>query len=227
MKNKNISITLFLIIGFLMNGCSLISPQIPNEVLSSYFSINKSMALSNEEQNITIERLYQMFDREIAMNPSNPSKRKYYDYALFAKKTVQEARNLISQYRDQLIDLSGNIDGKHDSGDHLEGDMSKAWKGEANTEVGEVFFGSNNRGDNLKNIILDVRTKLIRCVGENNKGFIKIDESVVLPFKSNFKSLPLSYIIMILTKYETDLLNSQKQVVLYLLGDITTLGFPN
>ena len=214
---------------------ALLALQVSSEVLAAFFRINNSLSSSNVNTVSKIDALYDKFESEYKKNPSKVEG--FYKKAKDAKAAVEEALKVISEYRGKLIDLAGNANGKYDAGDHKDEDMNKSWMGESNIDVGPVLFigpnGHTKDGDRLENTLREARKKLIALVGEQNKGLVKIEEPVGLPaskdqpkkswLEANFHSMPLAGIVTLMTKFESDLRNSQSEIVAFLLGDIDAL----
>lgn len=214
---------------------ALLALQVSNEVLAAFKRINDSLKTSNTNTESKIQALYDKFESEYKKNPGKVEA--FRKKALDVKTIVDGAIGTIEKYKEQLIDMAGNQNKKVDAEDFKDQDMTKSWAGESNIDVAaELFIGPKEHtkdGDILEATVRDTRAKLIAIVGEKNAGLVKLEEPKETPARgdqpkkswlnTNFDHMPLAGAITLMTKFESDMRNSQSEIVAFLLGDISAL----
>jgi gliding motility-associated protein GldM len=216
---------------------ALLALQVSSEVLAAFFRINNSLKTSNKNTEDKIAAIYSKFEKEYQKNPAKmgPNFNKAKEIATIVDGTIAQ----IEKLKEQLIDMGGDNNKKMDKGDFKDGDPEKGWVGESNIDVAaQLFLGPNEAkplkaGTDFEAMITKSREDLLRIVGAGKEGLVKIEAPKPTPkrgdqpekswLSTNFEHMPMAGVITILTKYQSDLRNSQSEIVADLLASADDL----
>jgi gliding motility-associated protein GldM len=140
---------------------ALLALNVSAEVMNAFFALDdgnkESMATVDGQLETTIEGVRELLNDD--------SKRKYKPIgpAIDAVRSkVQDFNTYVNALRDELIDVSGNNDGKVDDEDYTESYGKRVPKGKKNKDITTRILVDEGRGEELKVKVLETREELIQ-----------------------------------------------------------------
>ncbi|MFM8492130.1 MAG: gliding motility protein GldM [Bacteroidota bacterium] len=219
---------------------AMLALNVSAEILKAFAMINKSL----EDTNLTIDQknaaLYTAFEEKMKDEPGKT--KAAYDKAMTVKRESKELLDFVKKVKEKLIDEGGNKNGKLDEPDFkIEGGVRRILD-DGNIDISSTLLvnpdGKSKLGLEMKDKFSDFRKKLIALIPQVDRDKVKIhldDPIDPSPSKgsgvkknwlqSNFGEMPLSGVVTLFTKYESDIRNTESEIVTYLLGSIDAASF--
>jgi len=219
---------------------AMLALNVSAEILKAFAMINKSL----EDTNLTIDQknaaLYMAFEEKMKDEPGKT--KAAYDKAMTVKRESKELLDFVKKVKEKLIDEGGNKNGKLDEPDFkIEGGVRRILD-DGNIDISSTLLvnpdGKSKLGSEMKDKFSDFRKRLIALIPQVDRDKVKIhldDPIDPSPSKgsgvkknwlqSNFGEMPLSGVVTLFTKYESDIRNTESEIVTYLLGSIDAASF--
>lgn len=218
---------------------ALLALNVSAEILKAFALVNESLEKSADiivEKN---ELMMKQFERKMADDPGKT--KPYFDKAQKVQQYCNEFNKYLEEIKNLVIDRGGNKNGKVDEGDFLELEEGepRRWEGESNLEVitwALLEEEGGKRGIEFKKKIIETREKLLELVDTADRYKIKL--SLTLPADSKtvggekkdwqfsiFHMVPLAAGITLFSKFQSDIKNSESEILAYLLGRISSDDF--
>ncbi|MFN3529775.1 MAG: gliding motility protein GldM [Bacteroidia bacterium] len=221
---------------------AMLALNVSAEILKAFAMINQSL----EDTNVSIAQknaaLYAAFDAKMREEPGKTEAS--FKKAQQVKKESETLLNYITDLKNHLIDLGGNKNGEVDEGDFKEQQGVRSVIEDGNIDISSHVLvnpdGKSERGLELMNMINTYRNNVIAQIPAEDRAKVKIYvEEAKDPepaagtgvrknwLQSNFGDMPLSGVITLFSKYESDIRNTETEVISYLLGaiDASSLKF--
>ncbi len=223
---------------------ALLALNVSAEILKAFSMINQSMDASNLSIDEKNEQLYQIFEKKLKDEPGKT--KPFYDRAMEAKAACAELIKEIRVVKDKMIDEAGNRDGKHNDADY------KEQKEEEKSEPKQILrdddidissrlmtepIGRKQMGEPFRNKMTSGYDKLVSLIQEKDRANIKFNFAKPKDpahhkgqgkhdwLDATFGHMPVAGTVTVLTKLESDVKNTETEIVNYLLGDIESSSF--
>jgi len=217
---------------------AMLALNVSAEILKAFAMINKSL----EETSLSVgqknEALYKAFDDRMEKEPGKAKAN--YDKAQIVRKRTKALLKFVSDTKSEMIDLGGNKNQKVDEGDFKEEGGARRVVDDGNIDISSQVLvnpeGKSPKGLKFKKLINDYRATILKMVpkGDRKKLKIYLDEAKDPDaatgvrknwLQSNFGEMPLSGVITLLSKYESDIRNTETEVISYLLSQIDAASY--
>lgn len=214
---------------------AMLALNVSAEILRAFSLINKSLEETSRSVIVKNKELYKSFEDRFQKEPlkSKP----YYDKAISVKKNAQSILNFLKETKEIILDKAGTPDGVVNSEDFKTDEDLKRSIDEGNIDISSIVLvdpeGRSPRGLELQKRINDFRKILLSVVDIKDRKSVKIylDNATDPPGKKinwlqkSFSSMPVAGVVTLLTKLESDVLNSETEVVSYLLNQIDAASY--
>ncbi len=210
---------------------AMLALNVSAEILRAFKLVNDSLISTNETVEETNKGLYKDFKEEFNRFPERTK-----DFYLKAQLTHQYSDSLfyfIDGLKNQLIDAGGNNNNVVDEDDFYEVSGEKRYKGESDQNVSSTILLVKEGGikgqelrtrigstlDNLYALLPEDRDKLNLPLNypNNPPAFNGIKKSWQ---ESLFEEVPLTAAVTMLSKLQTDIRNSEGEILRYLFKKI-------
>lgn len=219
---------------------AMLALNVSAEILKAFAMINKSL----EDTNTSIEQknaaLYKAFAKKLEDEPGKTQIA--YDKAMIVKKESDALLTYISGIKAQMIDMGGNKNGKEDDGDYKTEQGVRTVIEDGNIDISSQLLvnpdGKSKLGTELMAKINAYRKAVLAVIPASDQAKVKVYvEETKDPepakgsavkknwLQSNFGEMPLSGVITLFSKYESDIRNTETEVVGYLLGAIDAQSY--
>jgi gliding motility-associated protein GldM len=219
---------------------AMLALNVSAEILKAFAMINQSLEDTNTSISQKNAGLYAAF--ETKMKDEGAKYKESYDKAMIVKRESEALLTYIKAIKSDMIDAGGNKNGTEDEGDYKNEQGVRSVIEDGNIDISSHMLvnpdGKNERGMELMNKINAYRKGIEAMIPQADKGKVKIylDEAKdPAPaagsgvkknwLQSNFGDMPLSGVITLFTKFESDIRNTETEVVGYLLGAVDAQSF--
>jgi len=203
---------------------AMLALNVSSEILNGFSMVDNSLHKTIESSDLRNQALYADFE---ALSKENPKKvHEWLEKALAVKKKSDEVYNYIQDFKKQIIRLADKDeanDSAYVSQINAKDNLDKA------AEYGLV----KGNGKVLQKKIEDYRDYLVK-LSANNPAKQKMYQSIFSTKKTKdgkswqtaiFEGMPLSAVVTILTKYQSDVRTSEAEIVQYLKSQTDALDF--
>ena len=219
---------------------AMLALNVSAEILKAFALINQSL----EDTNVSIAQknvvLYAAFENKMKDEPGKT--KESYDKAMIVKRESEAMLNYIGAIKSEMIDMGGNTNGEEDEGDYKVEQGVRTVIQDGNIDVSSQILvnpdGKSKKGAEMMSKINAYRQSVLRVLPPNDRTKVKIYvEEAKDPepgtgsnvkknwLQSNFGDMPLSGVITLFTKFESDIRNTETEVVAYLLGAIDAASY--
>ncbi len=160
----------------------------------------------------------------------------YAERAPLARQYAKEFTDYVQAIRDELVDESGNRDGKVDDGDYLDMNGMKQLIGKRDYSAVTRIMVEEGKGNELEEKISEYKQKFLSLINEDERqGFaanipLEIDNEAwkhdLMKRKNwadfTFNHMPLTATLPIFSKFQNDAKSAEAAVLNYLLGKVGT-----
>ncbi len=218
---------------------AMLALNVSAEILKAFSMINNSLEATNGSIKQKNDGLYSAFEKKMADEPGKAEVN--YKKAMMVKKESEELLKFVQGIKDKMTDAGGNKNGKVDKEDFKTEQGITRVVDDGNIDISSTLLvipdGKSKLGNELKEKINAYRSKIESVISGDDKAKVKIYlEAATDPEKkageaaknwlqSSFGEMPLMGAITLLTKFESDIRNTETEVVGYLLGDIDAQSF--
>ena len=174
---------------------AMLALNVSAEILKAFAMINKSLEETSQSVGQKNEALYKAFDDRMAKEPGKAKAN--FDKAQIVRQKTKELLKFVQDTKDQMVDMGGN---------------------------------KNNKVDDE-----DFRATVLKMIPASDRKRIKLyldeakdpKEGGVTKnwLQSNFGEMPLSGVITLLSKYESDIRNTETEVISFLLSQIDASSY--
>ncbi len=218
---------------------AMLALNVSAEILKAFSMINNSLEATNGSIKQKNDGLYAAFDKKMADEPGKTKVN--FDKAQLVKKESLELLAFIKTIKDQMTDMGGKKDGKVTKEDFKTEQGITRVIDDGNIDISSTLLvnpdGKSKLGIELRDRINAYRKKIGSVIADRDKATVKLYlEEAADPEKtpgqaaknwlqSSFGEMPLMGAITLLTKFESDIRNTETEVVGYLLGAIDAESF--
>jgi gliding motility-associated protein GldM len=212
---------------------ALLALNVSSEILNAFKIVNKSIQRSNETVSDKNKKVYQDFEDNLAVASKRDRVKPLYDKAKEAKAASDEMFNYIDSLKSLIITQSGGYLPDNPTELKNESDietptriMIEGYKGADGSKVAA-------RGDELKTKLMAIREKFLSYVDNPAK---KAELAAQLPLRidtpvsennpqgdwsvGHFRMVPVMAAVTILTKFQSDVKNTESTVIKYLFDQV-------
>ncbi len=217
---------------------AMLALNVSAEVLEAFVLVDNGLSRTTENYHLKNEKLYVEFDAAYQVNPVKvgPFKEKADEI----KKKAREIYDFVQDLKIEIVkssegDETPAIEGRKVISEHIQGknDLDKA----ATILIG---FEGNGKAKILKQKIIDFRKYLVSLIDPEKgaeliksiNGILNTDDPPVKEDgthnsweSARFEHIPLIAVIPQLTKVQVDILNTEAEILNYLLGSIGASDF--
>ena len=203
---------------------AMLALNVSSEILNGFTMVDNSLHKTIESSDARNKSLYADFE---ALNADNPQKvKEWLDKAKVVKQKSDEIYKYIEDFKKHIIRLADK-DEANDSA------YVKQITAKDNLDKAAEYGINNGNGKILQKKIEDYRDFLIK-LSADNPSKKKMYEAIFSTKKTKdgkpwdvalFEGMPLSAVVTILTKYQSDIRTSEAEVVQYLKGQTDALDF--
>lgn len=203
---------------------AMLALNVSSEILNGFTMVDNSLHTTIESSELRNKSMYDDFN---ALYESNPSKvKEWLDKALVVKVKSDSLYNYLENFKVTIIRLADNK-GANDSA-WVEQIIAKD-----NLDKAAEYGIRNKNGEILKKKIEDYRNFLVG-LSENNPLKKKMYETTFATNNTKsgkpwevglFEMMPLSAVVTILTKYQSDVRASESEIVQFLKGQTDVKDF--
>jgi gliding motility-associated protein GldM len=207
---------------------ALLALNVSKDILDAFIVVNKGLEKTNVNFTDRNMELYSMFDLAKSVDPVRVTPN--WKEAQEAKKGSQELCDYIDKLQKQLISKTDGVEpGVADTIQMANIKSKDNYDAPTNILIGDSEDGSAGASRELKNKLIEFRTKLNSFVLPADKGKVKIDINTDDPTNTeehenwemyNFYHRPLVASLTILTKIKSDVKNAEASTVDYLLRQV-------
>lgn len=218
---------------------ALLALNVSAEILKAFAMINESLDATNISITEKNNALYAQFEKKMKDEPGKT--KPFYDKAMKAKEICAGLLAEIEEVKNKMIDQAGNANGKIDDGDFkVEGDMKQILRDD-DIDISSRLMaepqGRKQNGDKFRKTLEDGYDNLMGLINDKDRERIKLHlERPKDPTKKagegkkdwlegTFAHMPVAGAVTVLTKFESDVKNTETEIISYLLGDIESNTF--
>jgi len=215
---------------------AMLALNVSSEILNGFTMVDNSLHTTIESSDVRNNSMYEDFQ---ALNKDNPKKvKEWLDLALNVKKKSDDIYKYIQDFKMEIVKMADK-DEANDSA------YVRQIKAKDNLDVPSEYGLVRGNGKKLKLKIEEFRDYLI-ALSKNNPSKQMMYKSIFATNKTKdgksweiamFEMMPVSAVVTVLTKYQSDIRASEAEIVQYLksqtdVGDfrvnkITALIVPN
>lgn len=202
---------------------AMLALNVSSDILNGFTMVDNSLHTTIESSELRNKSLYDEFSD---LNKLNPGKiKEWLDKANEVKVKSDDLFNYIQNFKVQIVRMTDK-DEANDSA------YVKQIKGKDNLDKAGEYAIVNGNGKILKEKIEAYKNFLIKTFA-NNPSKQKIYETIFATEKkkgipwveATFEMMPLSAVVTILTKYQSDVRSSEAEAVQYLKGQTDVKDF--
>lgn len=215
---------------------ALLALNVSAEILKAFAMINISLDNTNNAVQSKNDELYAFLEKKYADEPAKTEKA--FKTAEQLKKETAEIMGLIARMKAKLIDEAGNKDGKLDSLDYKVDDNGLREIIEAgNIDHASRLFTKEaapvRYGDSLANGLIEGLAKLKAFVPAEDSNQVRFfltspavyknakgEEGIKPWLVSSFYGMPVAGAVTVLTKLESDVKNTEAEILNYIVKSI-------
>jgi gliding motility-associated protein GldM len=209
---------------------ALLALNVSAEIFNAFDMVNDGLKSANKTLDNSNSKLPELI-RDGAKKKDEL--RKYADRVDEVRNLSKEGSDFINEIINKLIDEGGNRNGQVDDGDYITlKNGEKELTGKKNYDATTRFMVDDKKGEELKNKLLEIKSKMLKLVDEGDK----LDLPIVIDDnkwknsvnKKNswsdftFGHMPVGATMPIFTKYINDLKSSEAALLNYLAGKVGT-----
>lgn len=219
---------------------AMLALNVSAEILKAFAMINQSLEDTNSSIGQKNTALYAAFEKKLADEPGKT--KAAYDKAMVVKRESEALLQFIGDIKARMIDMGGNKNGKEDAGDYKTEQGVRTVTEDGNIDISSQLLvnpeGKSALGKELMDKINAYRKAVLAVIPTADQGKVKVYmEEAKDPapatgsgvkknwLQSNFGEMPLSGVVTLFTKFESDIRNTETEVVGYLLGAIDAASF--
>jgi len=216
---------------------AMLALNVSAEILKAFAMINKSLEETSQSVGQKNEALYKAFDDRMAKEPGKAKAN--FDKAQIVRQKTKELLKFVQDTKDQMIDMGGNKNNKVDDEDFKEEGGARRVVDDGNIDISSQVLvspeGKSPKGLQFKKLINDYRATVLKMIPASDRKRIKLyldeakdpKEGGVTKnwLQSNFGEMPLSGVITLLSKYESDIRNTETEVISFLLSQIDASSY--
>lgn len=194
---------------------AMLALNVSSEILNGFTMVDNSLHKTIESSETRNKDLYEDFQ---AMNQKNPTKvKEWLDKAIEVRRKSDEAYKYIEEFKKAIIHLAD----KKDANDSAYVGQIKA---QDNLDKAGEYGIVGGHGKELKKKIDDYRDFLVK-LSEGNEKKQQMYKTIFSTAKTHdgkqweeamFEMMPVSAVVTILTKYQSDVRSSEAEIVQYL-----------
>jgi gliding motility-associated protein GldM len=194
---------------------AMLALNVSSEILNGFTMVDNSLHKTIESAELRNISLYADFQ---SLSEKNPLKVKaWLDKALLVKKKSDGLYNFIQNFKVQIVRLADNKEANDSA-------YVKQINAKDNLDKAAIYGRLNGNGKNLKVQIDNYRKYLVE-LSDKNPSKQKMYESIFSTGKTHdgkpweealFEGMPVSAVITILTKYQSDVRSSEAEIIQYL-----------
>jgi gliding motility-associated protein GldM len=203
---------------------AMLALNVSSEILNGFSMVDNSLHKTIESSNARNKALYSDFQ---FLSDQNPKKvKEWLDKALIVKQKSDELFNYIQNFKVQIVKLADNKDA-NDSAYVIQ------IKAKDNLDKSALYGLTNGNGNILQKKIENYRDYLVQ-LSENNPAKQEMYKSIFSTKKTKdgkswqiamFEGMPVSAVVTILTKYQSDVRTSEAEVVQFLKSQTDAMDF--
>lgn len=218
---------------------AMLALNVSSDILNGFTMVDNSLHKTIESAELRNKSLYEDFQD---LSKKNPIKVKaWLDKALLVKKKSDDTYKFIENFKVQIVRLTD----RKDANDSAYVQQITAKDNLDKSEQYAIVNGNGKHGRELKQKIDEYRNFLM-ALSVNNPSKYKMYESIFATGKTKdgkkwevalFDNMPVSAVITILTKYQSDVRTSEAEIIQYLksqtdasdfrVNNITAVVVPN
>ncbi len=215
---------------------ALLAMNVQKEVLDAFINVDEGLNKTISNFAARNQVIYEEFNEKAIANPEKVGPLK--EQAAEVKKRSDELYFLIQDMKKEIVTISEGAESPAIEGEHIH---VKEINGKDNMDVpAQVMIGDNNdkRGKELRNALNGYRDFLLSLIDSKDEEIIHSIETNLEtedhvgndgqkhPWESaNFEHLPLAGVIAIMSGIQTDVRNTESEVISYLYGQIDAGSF--
>jgi len=203
---------------------AMLALNVSSEILNGFTMVDNSLHKTIESAELRNISLYADFQNLFDKNPEKV--REWLDKAKLVKKNSDEIYKYIENFKVQIIRLADNKEANDSA-------YVKQINAKDNLDKAAQYGREKQHGIKLKQEIGKYRDFLVK-LSINNPSKQKMYESIFATGKTKdgkkweealFEGMPLSAVVTILTKYQSDVRSSEAEIIQYLKGqtDVTDI----
>ncbi|MEI2695417.1 MAG: GldM family protein [Saprospiraceae bacterium] len=202
---------------------ALLALNVSAEIFNAFKLVNNSLKDSNAALDKSNDALVPSIDKR---SKAKPEFARFAERAPMAVQYGKEFTEYVNSVLDDLIDKSGNKNGSVDDGDYIVVGDHKDLKGKKNKDVTTREMVNNKKGVELKNKILEYRTKFLSLIDDSLRTSMEAEISLNIDDETwkhsknkhsweefTFKQMPLGACLPIFTKFINDAKSSENAVL--------------
>ena len=217
---------------------AMLALNVSAEIFNAFKIVDKGLVKSNEaieEANAALPDLI----KDGAKKKSTFAK--YADAVDPARDEAAQMNDYIQNMIDQLIDLSGNQNGKYDDGDYVtkDGKVTTTLRGKKNKDVTTRMLVKEGKGEELKDKLLAFRQSMLDAADEEDRADLATQLPTIIDDQTwkdkyagksgqhnwssfNFKQMPVQAVLPILRKFQNDVISTESSFLNYLANKVGT-----
>ncbi|MDD4968330.1 MAG: gliding motility protein GldM [Paludibacter sp.] len=194
---------------------AMLALNVSSEILNGFTMVDNSLHKTIESAELRNQSLYADFK---SLYDKNPQKvKEWLDEANRVKQKSNELYKFIENFKVQIVRLADNKEANDSA-------YVKQINAKDNLDKAAIYGSSNGHGKNLKKEIDNYRNYLVK-LSASNPAKQKMYESIFSTGKTHdgkpweealFEGMPVSAVVTILTKYQSDIRSSEAEIIQYL-----------
>jgi len=203
---------------------AMLALNVSSEILNGFTMVDNSLHKTIESAELRNKSLYADFQNLFDKNPAKV--REWLDKAKSVKKNSDDIYKYIENFKVQIIRLADNKEANDSA-------YVKQINAKDNLDKAAQYGMANGHGKKLKQEIDKYRDFLVN-LSVNNPSKQKMYQSIFATGKTKdgkkweealFEGMPLSAVVTILTKYQSDVRSSEAEIIQYLKGQTDVMDF--
>jgi len=203
---------------------AMLALNVSSEILNGFTMVDNSLHKTIESAELRNKSLYADFQNLFDKNPAKV--REWLEKAKTVKKNSDEIYKYIENFKVQIIRLADNKEANDSA-------YVKQIQAKDNLDKAAQYGMVNGHGKKLKQEIDKYRDFLV-SLSVNNPSKQKMYQSIFATGKTRdgkrweealFEGMPLSAVVTILTKYQSDVRSSEAEIIQYLKGQTDIMDF--
>ena len=203
---------------------AMLALNVSSEILNGFTMVDNSLHKTIESAELRNKSLYADFQNLFDKNPAKV--REWLEKAKSVKKNSDDIYKYIENFKVQIIRLADNKDANDSA-------YVKQIQAKDNLDKAAQYGMVNGHGKKLKQEIDKYRDFLVN-LSVNNPSKQKMYQSIFATGKTRdgkrweealFEGMPLSAVVTILTKYQSDVRSSEAEIIQYLKGQTDVMDF--
>jgi gliding motility-associated protein GldM len=203
---------------------AMLALNVSSDILNGFTMVDNSLHISIASEELRNKSLYEDFK---SLFDKNPAKVKVWlDKALIVKKKSDALYKYIENYKVQIIRLADNKEANDSA-------YVKQINAKDNLDKASQYSNAKGHGKDLKLQIDNYRNFLVSMSGTNPtkqmmyKSIFSTDKTKDGKKweESLFEMMPLSAVVTILTKYQSDVRSSEAEIIQYLKSQTDVMDF--